>query len=314
MKNSVIYLMLFVIFFVGLTNSCQKDEILSSADISNIKAQLVSVPDLTKEEVQNFLSDGLKFAQIEDDDVMISLFPLDISIASIANGVATKYFIYYEINLSGHRQKVFTISQIFVVKDGKIDLSDYSLKKQVGCPFNRSFSLESPDNVSQINYFFHFKDGRELMYVGEQNNGYNVLLPPIADGQWQLSVSYFDGDMSQECNSELVNFNDDIIKLKISIKESNVLSYLKIDRSVFNGVYMCLVVGQDTETSDYKFMSFKPIYDDNLDLSSIMIQTPFKIIKYIRLYYMNGYVQHYNTITDVNSPVDGPKIYKLKIE
>ncbi len=312
MKN-FFYFCMFVVICV-IPSSCQKDEMLSPADISNIKAQLVSVPDLTKEEVQNFLSGGLKSAQIEDDDVMVMLLPLDISTTYVSDGTAIKYFIYYEINLSGHRQKVFTISQIFVVKDGKVDLSNYSLKKQIGCPFNRSFSLDSPDNVSQINYFFHFKDGRELMYVGEQNNGYNVLLPPIADGQWQLSVSYFDGDMSQECNSELVNFNDDIIKLKINIKESNILSYLKIDRNMFNGVYMCLIVGQDTETSDHKFMSYKPIYDDNLDLSNVMIPTSFKIIKYIRLYYMNGYVEHYNTVVDVNSPTEGPVNYKLKTE
>lgn len=308
MKN--VFLLLVVITFCFVSTSCQKDDELSIVDIQSLKTQLASVPDPSKEEVQLFIEDGnLKSASIEDDATLIELFPLDISTTAVVNGVAIKYFIYYEINANGYRVKMFMVSQIFPVKDGKIDEKNYTFEYDINCPFSQRFDLKERNYINQIIYFFHFDDGTQFTYVGERNYG-SVLLPPLANGKWQLSVSYDNGDMYQEFNSELVNFDKDIINLKFEVKKNNIISIVKVDKELTQGAYSIQFFGENQDTGDRVYVNYRLISDESLP-SILSFNVPFEI-QYVIICGMNG-CWRYEAVVSPVSPITGPKVYKLKV-
>lgn len=303
------FFVLLVVIFLSLV-SCQKDEELSSVDIQSLKAQLASISNPSKEEVQFFIEGGnLKSASMEDDATLIELFPLNVSTTAVVNGVAIRYFMYYEINANGYREKMFMVSQIFPVKDGKIDDKNYTFEYDINCPFSRRFELKERNYINQITYFFHFDDGTQFTYVGERNYG-SVLLPPLAGGKWQLSIAYDNGDLYQEFNSELVNFDSDIINLKFEVKKDNVIAVVKVDKELTQGSYSIQLFGENQNNGDMVYVNYKLINEESLP-SVLSFNAPFEV-QYVIICGMNG-CWRYEVVVSPNSPVVGPKVYKLKV-
>lgn len=278
------FVALFVVIFVVIFSSCQKD-IEVPVSIESIRAQLAQVASPSKEEVQTFLSEGnLKSASIEDDATMVQLFPLNVSTTAVENGFAIRYFMYYEINGDGYRRKQLMISQIFPVKDGKIDQNNYTFKYDINCPFSRSFDLSERNYVRQITFFFHFEDGTQFVYIGERNYG-TVMLPPLANGKWQLNIAYDNGDMYQEFNTELVNFGSDIINLKFEVKKDNIVSIVKIAKEMMQGAYLVQLEGEN-KNGDIIYVNYQFINYETLP-SLLSFNAPFEV-KYITICGMNG--------------------------
>ena len=307
------YLLVIVVIILGMFSSCKKELMENPIDVERNRAEMAQAANPPNNEVQVFIENGnLKSANIEDDASLIEIFPLDSRTYEIYTDKAVKYFVYYEININGYRQKMLTFSQIYPVKDGKVDLSQYVLDDiQVGCPFNRYFTLKNGNDISQLTYFFHFDDGRQFTYFGDRNS-YRIQIPPIAGVKIQLTVAYDNGDMAQQFNTELFGYYDEssIVNLKFEIKKDNILSYIKIDKSLLQGAYSIQIYGEDPDNGNTLYVNYRfEGYESTLD--KLSFAAPFSKVMFVNICGMNGCWQ-YQVKLDADSTVGGVKLFSLK--
>lgn len=280
MKNTVWFFVIMILFFF----SCKKENVVPvTIDIDGIRAQLVAVPTVTKEEVSVLLStSGLKSATT--DLVSVQIFDLSSDVYKIDDKQAIKYAVYYEINSSSSLSKFLTIKQFFQVKNGVVDTSNYTLGYEVGCSLSRDFQLSATGNVNQIVYFFHFNDGKQFTYYGSPSG---IKLPPIANGKWQLIVTFYDGGLLQQFMSDLIDYNNqsNIINLRLDLKNINTVSIVKIDKNLIKGADNIWLGGYDPSAT-YQGMTFKIAFDDSMP-SLISFEAPFNIWD-IKITSLNG--------------------------
>lgn len=272
MKNFFVFL--FVVIIVVFT-SCQKEEIVIPVNIETIRAQLVEFPVPSKEEVQSKISEQNSLKSASNESVTLTrIFPLEEWTYEINDNYANKYLIYYELNKDGYREKLLTIRQEFQIVDGEIDESGYGLEISIGCPFSKIFYVNNRDYLNQITVFFHFNDGAEFAYYLDRSYLGEVKLPPIADGKWQLSVTYDDGDMRQSFMSNLIDWNNESITLKFNIKSSSNV-HLKINREYLKDATLIQVVGKD-ENGNFQYFLI-PINGEGFDEIIALFDLPFQI-------------------------------------
>jgi len=268
MKKLVLFFVIIVLFF-----SCKKEAESISIDVEAIRTKLVLVPTITKEEVAVLLSSsGLKSAVV--DLMSIQIFDLSSDVYQINDKQAIKFAVYYEIDLSNSLLKFLTVKQFFTVKNGVVDTSVYTLGYEVGCSLSKDFQLSATGNVNQIVYFFHFNDGKQFTYFGSPSG---IRLPPIANGKWQLMVTFYDSGLLQQFVSDLVDYNNqsNIINLRLDLKNKNTISIVKIDKSLIKGVDSVWLGGYDPNAV-YQGITYKVVYDDSMP-SIVSFEAPFNI-------------------------------------
>lgn len=307
MKNLVVFMFFAVMAIVF--SSCQKNEELLPVDTDVIRAQLMTQPVLTKEEVQQKVAEQNSLKSASNEPVLVRLFVLDQSTFEVYDDHAIKYFVYYEINQNGYREKLLTISQQFDVVDGQIVSDGYSLKVIVGCPFSRYFLLENQNYVNQVTVFFHFADGTEFAYHLDRNSS-EVKLPPITDGAWQLSVSYDDGDMQQSFMSNMINFwEDEVVNLRFYTKSTSKI-HLEINRSYFSeDIKIIQVSGKDQDGNWNWFLL--PVAYEGFD-EIVNFDLPFQI-RYVYLCGEDG-CSVYSVEDDIETEINittGAIYYKI---
>lgn len=267
MKNLSFFVIIILFFF-----SCKKENIVPIViDIDGIRAQLVSAPTVTKEEVSALLStSGLKSATT--DLISVQIFDLSSDVYKIDDKQAVKFAVYYEVNANNSLLKFLTIKQFFPVKNGVVDTSNYTLGYEVGCSLSRDFQFSVAGNVNQIIYFFHFNDGKQFTYFGSPSG---IRLPPIANGKWQLMVTFYDSGLLQQFVSDLVDYNNqsNIINLRLDLKNKNTVSIVKIDKNLIKGVDNIWLGGYDSNAT-YQGITFKVIYDESMP-SVLSFEVPF---------------------------------------
>lgn len=268
-------LILLIIVITFVCFSCKKeDNGISIENAVAIKAQLSKVTTLTKAEASNAQL-KLKSASDVPDLTLIEIFDLDARTYFVSNEVAIKYCIYFEIDQDGYRSKMLTFSQTFQVRNGQVDVSSYSLSYEIGCIFSQNFQLSHGTNVSMITYFFRFDSGKQFAYYS--NSGGSIKLPPIADGKWQLSVDYYDGDLSQQFATDYVDYyyGNNIINVRLDVGIKNVVSTVVFHKYVILGAYTVQLYGTDNR-GIYRTMSYRVIYDNGMP-SKISYDAPFNI-------------------------------------
>lgn len=303
-----------IVVFGVLFSSCQKDDSSEILPVNTeaIRAQLLSTPIPTKEEVQIALADkSLKSATIEDDQpVLVQIFPLDARTYEVYQDFAVKYLIYYEINSDGYRVKYLTIRQEYKITNGVVDNFTSSISVEVNCQFSRYFGLRNMGDVSKITYFFRFDNGKQFAYYGNGTN--EIKLPPIAGGKWQLDVVYYDGDLTQQFSTHLFdNYSSQyILELNIQIKQSNVYATLEISKSFLNGAYIMQVVGEN-KNGDLIYMNYPLLFTNELK-ETVSFDLPFEI-QSINICGTNGCYsyseQNWRLVVSIPS---GKKTYQLK--
>jgi len=260
MKNVKLLVVIFVLF---LGSSCKKqDSLQTPVDIASVKAQLVALPILTKDQVETAMAEPkLKSAILEP--TLVEIFDLSPETYFVSNEVAIKNLLYMEIDQNGNRKKMITIHQIFEVKNGMIDTQSYRLEFEIGCPYSRDFCLSQNGNVSQMTFFFRFDNGKQFAYYGS-NNG-NIRLYPIVNGKWQLMISFWDGDFQQNFMTDMVDYygSSNLINLRLEIKEKNVKSTVQMDKNFIYGAYNIQLGGYDKD-GNYSWVSYPVSYDDGL--------------------------------------------------
>ncbi|MEI7688934.1 MAG: hypothetical protein WCI91_01975 [Candidatus Nomurabacteria bacterium] len=268
-KTVLLFTIIFLFFF-----SCKKESVPVVIDIDGIRAQLASLPSVTKEEVSTLLSSvsGLKSTTVELTSVQI--FDLSSDVYQINDKQAIKFAVYYEIDSNNSVKKFLTIKQFFTVKNGIVDTSNYTLGYEVGCSLSKDFQLSATGNVNQIIYFFHFNDGKQFTYFG---NPSSIKLPPIANGKWQLMVTFYDSGLLQQFTSDLVDYSNqsNIINLRLDLKNKNTVSIIKIDKNLIKNADNVWVGGYDSN-ANYQGITFKVIYDESMP-SMLSFEVPFNI-------------------------------------
>ena len=277
MKKLSLLFVIMVLFF-----SCKKETESIYLDIDGIRAQLAAIPTVTKDEVANLLnSPKLKsgttttLAAENEPFVMVEIYDLSSDYYIVGEKEAVKFMAYWEKDQNLYRQKFLTIRQIFPVSNGVVNTNTYHLEYEVGCSLGHDFQLSANGSVNQIIYYFHFNNGNQFAYYGNGGNTSNIKLPPLANGKWQLMVSYFDGDLQQQFISDLVDYNSNIINLRLGVKPKNVVSIIQIDRSLLKGIYGIWVSGYDTHAVPQN-MQFIVLYDESLP-NRVSFQAPFNI-------------------------------------
>jgi len=296
MKN-IIFVALCIAVFAA--SSCQKEELNTEA----IRAQLAAHPSLSVAEVQSELS------KLKDGNVMmlVVVFPLSSDYFTVFNDHADKYFIYYEVNGFGQREKMITIIQTFPVIDGNVDLTSYSLSYEIGCPSSKIFILRNQNNISQINYFFRFDDGRQFAFFGERNSGM-VELPPINGGKWQLEVTYDDMGMVQKYTTYLIDFyGSAILDLKIQLQKENTICYVEIDNMLTKKAYLIQFATND-DLGNYYYFNYPVVYEESQN-SILCFDVPFDA-KYVVICGTDGCFQ-YLTENMSQGMRNGKKVYRL---
>jgi len=309
MKNFVSFI---VVAILVIFSSCQKDLVDNLFDGEKIKMQLLELPAPSTEVFQNFLLEGpsLKSATDEGQNLsLVQVFLLDYESLSIDGNSALRYFVYYEINANGYRQKFLTIEQKFQINDGILDEDSGELTQfYIGCPFSKTFDFSNSNYFYGINCMFHFDDGREFFYFSESNSN-SVKLPPIYGGRWQLHVSCNDGDMRQEFMTNLIDYhNDDLISLKFEIKDENVVSYFVVAKEVLHSDVISIQLrGEESENSLY-YKSYRISRDGNSD--DLIYPAPFKI-KSILLCRQDRCKQYFTEDMEVSYDDNGIIYYRL---
>ena len=283
------HILLFVvsIFVFTMVISCQKEKMENSINAKAIRAQLVSNPDPSKEEVQlKVTGNNLKAATIEDDATLFLLFALDEKTFEVYNNQAIKYLVCYEIASNGYRRRLLTIKQIFPVTDGKVDLSQYSIDFEVGCPFSRDFYLKNSNNVNQITYFCRLNDGSQFAYF-TNGNTYTIKLPPIANCKWQLTIVYDDGDLRQEYATQMIDYynQSNELQLKIILKQANTVSLIEFDKSYLQGAYLIRLFGRDINGNNV-YQDYPVLFDEDMN-NTISYNAPFDI-EHVAIFSMTG--------------------------
>ena len=308
MKNFIVLLV--AMLFVGVFTSCQKEKNFVPIDTEAIRSQLASLPVISKEEVQQKITEQNNLKSANTEPVLVRIFPLDKNTYEVYDDHAIKHLVYYELNQGAHRTKFLTLNQTFPVANGVVDTTQYHLDINVGFPFSRGFYFKDQNDINQLTFFFHFNNGEEFAYFGDNGSG-SVKLPPIADGQWQINVVYNDGEMHQEFMSNLINFyGDELITLKFNILPvGNTKAYVKIDRNLINSDTRSIeVVGKDDDGNWIYFLY--PINSDGLnDILSVPVS--FSNITRVYVCGSNSGCMAYGVKVSPDSPINGPKIFVL---
>ncbi len=280
MKKAVCFLVLMVLFFF----SCKKENAPIIVDIDGIRAQLALISTVTKEEVTTMLSSNSSLKSATADLITVQIFDLSSDTYVINDKQAIKYAVYYEINTNNSIIKFITVKQIFSVKNGVVEATNYSLGYEIGCSLSRDFQLSVTGNTNQIVYFFHFNDGKQFTYFGSPSG---IRLPPIANGKWQLMVTFYDGGLLQQFMTDLVDYNNqsNIINLQLLLKNKNTVSTIKIDKNLIKGADNVWLGGYDPSAT-YQGITFRVIYDDSMP-SLISFEAPFNIWD-IKITLLNG--------------------------
>lgn len=282
--------------------SCKKEKMENTENSKAIVAQMVATAKPSNEEVQLKVSGfNLKSASIEDDATLVLLFTLDERTFEVYDNQAIKYLVYYEIGSNGYRRKMLTIKQIFPVTDGKVDVTQYSIDYEVGCPFSRDFYLKNGNNVNQITYFFRSNDGSQFAYFTNGNT--NVIkLPPIANGQWQLSIVYDDGDLRQEYATQMIDFwnQSNELQLKIILKQANTISLIEFDKSFLQGAYLIRLYGRDSNGYNI-YQDYPAMLDESMN-NIISYNAPFDI-EHVAIFGMTGSVWYDTKIVGIRGDI-----------
>ncbi|NVN96989.1 hypothetical protein HXX01_02035 [Candidatus Nomurabacteria bacterium] len=288
MRKIFALLVVILIVFVSCT---KQDNLVPALDVETIRAQLVSLPILTKDQVEAViagpkLKDGSTATPVTPvaDLSLIEIVDLDSRTYFISNEIAIKNMLYLEINYEGYRKKMVTIHQTFKVKNGQIDTNSYTIDYEIGCSYSRDFQLDQSSNVSRVTYFFRFNSGKQIVYYG--TNAGNIKLPPIANGKWQLMVDYWDGEMNQQFITDYVKFYDssNIVNVRLALGTKNTVSTVVFDRNVLIGAYNIELIGLDKDGIE-RYLSYPVMYDNELP-ARVSFDAPFDI-KIVRIQGMN---------------------------
>ena len=301
MKRYILLFVVSVCLFV-MAVSCQKEKMENSVNAEAIRSQLVSHPAPSKEEVQLIVSNNnLKSAAIEDDATLVVMLPLDEQTYEIYDNQAIKYLIYYEFDSNGFRRKMLTIKQIFPVLNGTVDLSQYSIDYEVGCRFSRDFYLKNGNYVNQITYYFRCDDGTQIAYFSNGNTGV-IKLPPIAKGQWQLTIVYDDGDLRQEYATQMIDFYtaSNELQLKIQLKEVNIVSVVEFDKNALQGAYLIRLYGRDSNGYNV-YQDYPALLDENM--KDIISYNASFDIEHVSIFGMNGCIWYDTKIVGIRGNV-----------
>jgi len=306
-----------VLFFVMvmIIVSCTKQEnLIPDLNIEAIRSQMVAAQALTVSQVQDVinpkLKDGPLVTPVSTTAVkqnLVQVLDLDQRTYRIYDTYAVKNFILLEIDASGNRTKFLTVHQIFDVVNGNIVANKFRIEYEVGYSDNKNFGVDVKGEISQVVYFLHFSDGRQLSYYG--NNGGNIKIYPIANCTWQLRINFWDGDFGQEFSTNLMDYynQSNIFNLRLEVKSDNVLSTVQIDKSFIYGAYSISLEGVDLQ-GNYHSTSIQVSYDVTMP-SKISFSTYFDI-KTMTIYGVYGSNTYYTNKAKVSpaSPI-GKKIY-----
>lgn len=308
MKKLVLGFLFFVIFGLFL-GSCKKSELVSvPIDTESVRAMLIKVSTPTKKAVQTMLT-ATPITKLKDgviaNQMLVEIFALDARTFEVYDDYAVKNFVYYEIDQNGYRQKLLGIQQKFQVKGGVVDTTSSVLSYEVGCSYSRYFNLTNQWNISRVTYSFHFDNGRQFSYFGE-NTG-NIKLPPIGGGKWQLDVIYDDGDLRQEFISNLVDFYADsnMLSLRLGIQKENTVSFLQLSKDFIRGSYLIQLDGEDGKGNSV-YLIYPVIFDEGMP-ATLSFSAPFEVKGFI-MCGSNGCYWHDVKLSST-SPTNGPKIY-----
>lgn len=307
MKKSVMYL--FFVIIIMFFGSCKKSDLLPEpVDTDAIRAMLVSVSTPTKEAVQTMLSSTtLKLKDgIIEKQTLVEIFPLDSRTYEVYDNIAIKNLVYYEIDQNGNREKLLGIRQEFQIKNGVVDTTTSVMSYEVGCPYSRYFHTGS-GNISSILYFFVFDNGRQFNYFGESET---IKLPPIAGGKWKMEISFYDGDLFQKYNAELLDFYaaSNQLSLKLNVKKENTVAYFQLSKEFAEGSYYLELRGEEDSNGNFPYYSYR-ISDQNYS-ANLTFASPFEI-KSILMCGNHGCCS-YEVKVKSYSPLDGKAIYMPK--
>ena len=281
--------------------SCQKEELNTEA----IRAQLVAQPALTVAKVQ------LALSRLKDGNgsTLVVVFPLSGDNITVFEDHADKYFVYYEINGYGQREKIVQIKQTFPIINGNVDLTQWNLDYEIGCPLSKIFILSNQNNIMQINYFFRFNDGKQFAFFGQNYSG-QIKLPPIEGGKWQLEITYNDGDLEQKYSTKMIDINgDSMLNLDFKLKEENVISYVEMDNILTQGAYLVQLALYSEETGQYTYINYPLLYEEN-QVGYIYFSAPFDV-RIVTICGVNGCKEYY-TKNMGWSIRNGKKVYRLQ--
>jgi len=247
--------LLFVIFVLSFS-SCRKDENLVSIDVDAIRTQMMTAVDLTVSQVQDMLNqkssqpklkDGTLPSGQEQQPTMVRVYVLDQRTFEVTGTTATKNFLYIETDESGNRTNLLTIQQMFQLKNGSVDLNNYTIRYQVGCVYRHEIFIDVPGSFNQITYFLHLENGDQFFYYG--NNGNMIQIYPIAGCKWEFDAYHWDGDFWRNYKTTLIDYysQSNVVSLILDVKKENVKSTVSMDRSFIQNAEDVVLIGEDAQ-------------------------------------------------------------------
>lgn len=274
MKTLFVFLVCVFIFV-----SCNKeyDMVINVINYEDVKSELALRPALNKQEVIDSISSKSALKSANFGGVhLIEVFPLEQETFEIFDTYAIKNHVYYDLDSDSKRTELLTVMQRFEIKNNKLVTTSYRLDYKFACEFSREFSIDAGNaEVWDVICMFHFKNGSQFAYSFDGSPD-RIKLPNIANGNWEIAVKTYDGDLQRNLTTGFINFNDapDVLSLLIQPKATNVVKKFAINKEMLKDVYSIKFVGEDPMTGEEIWIYIPFRYNENLP-GTVLFDLPF---------------------------------------
>ncbi len=286
MKTIIVLLMCVFMFL-----ACNKkdDVIINNPNIGLFQSELAGFLDPNKQEFVDLVSSrpALKSA---GGVHLIEVFPLAQETFQILDKYVVKNYVYYDLNSDSKRIELLTPMQRFEIVNEKIVTTSYRLDYKFGCEFSREFSIDAGDaEIWEIVCIFHLKDGRQFAYFFD-GNPYSIKLPNIANGNWEITVKTYDGDLERNLTTGFIDFGNatDELSLLTQAKATNVAAKFGVNRDMMKGVSSVKFVGENPETGQEIWIYIPFRYSENLP-GTLLFDVPFSPKSVVLIYEDNSF-------------------------
>lgn len=264
----VILIAIFSIMFAGCQEEIMPvtDEITAAFDVAAIKAQLKNCANLTKEQVVDSLSKktGLKSATVVDLSHVV-VKPLTDNTFTVSETEAVKRYGYLETKMNGYRNAELTILQVFQVNNGIVNTSEFKIKAEIGpASTSNSFYLSSTNYLIRSTYHFHFNDGEQISYFGEENSQW-ITLQSYADGYWEMVFDYNINGLPKKYATGAIDYfsENNELPLDLQLSSENTVAVIEMDRNLIIGADRLEVEGYDTD-GGHQYMTIPIVFNKNM--------------------------------------------------
>lgn len=259
-------IVLLVSLLVVLSSCENQDDVVINTE--SIKSELAALPSPEKQEFTDVINSNYSTSKLKSASTQISLvevFALNEETFEVYDDYAVKKFVYYEISNQGERVELLTMLQQFQIVNGKLDTSGYSIEYKIGCNDSREFSIDNDAEIWNVICMFHFENGSQLAYYFEGDSE-RIKLPNIANGNWEVAVTTFDGDLIRELTTGYIDFENEPEELCLVVqpKDVNVAAKCSVNKEILKDIYYIKFIGEDLETGEdiWFYVPFR--YNENL--------------------------------------------------